>query len=267
MDIGASCINELPPYRRLLECGVAHLHAFEGDERQIAEIHRVFGDLVTVYPQFLFDGSEQTVYLATPESGMTSLLRPDDQALKFFNGFEDFGRIVDTERVSTARLDDVQGVPNIDFLKMDVQGAELTVLQHGRRVLSQAVAIQLEVSYIPLYENQPVFGEIDLWMRSQGFVPHCFLDVKRWSIAPTIRENNFRVPFNQLLESDILYVRNPMQVQQWSDEQVRKLAIIAHECLASVDLSIYLMLELVRRGQLDAGFQDAYLALINSPSH
>jgi hypothetical protein len=46
-------------------------------------------------------------------------------------------------------------------------------------------------------------------MRSKGFVPHCFVDIKRWSIAPTIRDNNFRVPFNQLLEADVVYIKDP----------------------------------------------------------
>jgi hypothetical protein len=47
-------------------------------------------------------------------------------------------------------------------------------------------------------------GIIDLELRSQGFIPHRFTDVKRWSITPTIRNNDPRLPFNQLLEADIV---------------------------------------------------------------
>ena len=74
------------------------------------------------------------------------------------------------------------------------------------------------------------------WMRRHGYVPHCFLDIKRWSIAPTIRNKNFRMPFNQLLESDIVYVRDPLRLDGLSDEQLRASALIAHHCLSSPDL-------------------------------
>ena len=61
------------------------------------------------------------------------------------------------------------------------------------------------MSYFSLYEGQPTFGEVDVYMRSIGYVPHQFLQVKRWSIAPTIFNGNFEKPGNQLLES-ILYI-------------------------------------------------------------
>ena len=81
--------------------------------------------------------------------------------------------------------------------------------------------MQLEVSYFPLYEDQPSFGEVDVYMRTIGFMPHCFSDVKRWSISPTIFNNNFRVPGNQLLESDIVYVKNPLKLAELSDIQLQ----------------------------------------------
>lgn len=265
LDVGAACIAEEPVYRRILNRNSAHLHAFEGDERQIASISKSYGDKVTIYRTFLYDGSEQTAYIAAEASGMTSLLPPKLAALKFFNGFEHFGTIHSKQQVATARLDDVPNLPLIDFVKMDIQGAELTVLKNGENSLSQCIAIQLEVSYIPLYEGQPCFGEIDIWMRSKGFVPHLLMDVKRWSIAPTIRNNDIRVPFNQLLESDIVYIRDPLEVKTWNIHQIKKLAVIAHEFFASIDLTIYLINELIRRDPAYSSLRQDYLLLANAP--
>ena len=129
MDVGASAIAEVPIYKTLLEKKLAHLNAFEGDPRQIEGIKKSYGEQATIYRDFLYDGSIQTIYLASSPSGMTSLLKPDVAALKFFNGFENFGHIENTEQVKTKKLDDVNGLPLIDFLKMDIQGAELTVLK------------------------------------------------------------------------------------------------------------------------------------------
>lgn len=261
MDVGASAIAEVPIYRPLLDAELAHLNAFEGDDRQIEGIKNAYGDHVTVYTDFLFDGSVQTLYLASAESGMTSLLKPDEVALRFFNGFEHFGHIEGTELVQTRRLDDVEGLPAVDFLKMDIQGAELTVLKNGVGKLANCLAVQLEVSYICLYEHQPTFGEVDVWMRSQGYQPHCFLDVKRWSIAPTIFDNNFRVPGNQLLESDIVYVKDPMRLERLDANQLAKFAALAHHALRSTDLCVHILLEMERRQLVEP---DAHLRYLES---
>lgn len=263
MDVGASCIAEIPVYKKLLDAHLAHLNAFEGDGRQIKKIQETFGDKVTIYNDFLSDGTEKTLYLATEASGMTSLLKPDLTALKFFNGFEHFGKIHKTEQIQTKRLDDVEGIHAIDMLKMDIQGSELSVLNNGLITLKDCLAIQLEISYICLYENQPTFGEVDIWMRGNGFAPHCFLDVKRWSITPTIKNNNFRVPFNQLLESDIVYIKNPLRLTELSSLQLKKMTLIAHYCFASYDLCVHLLLELISRGELDSHAHQQYLTTLN----
>lgn len=263
MDIGAACINEIPVYRKLLDQGIAHLNAFEGDARQIEQIRTTYGDRATVYPDFLGDGQDHILHLGPPANGMTSLLAPDPKVLKFFNGFEEIGAITGTETVQTKRLDDIAGLPQIDFIKLDIQGSELSVLQHGPRMLRSVLALQLEVSFIALYQDQPSFGEVDIWMRKQGFLPHCFVDVKKWSIAPTKRDGNPRRPFNQLMEADIVYIRDPFRLAELSEDQLRKQALIAHYCFASYDLCVYVMLELIRRGELAADAPQAYFDWVN----
>jgi len=260
LDVGAAAIdvNEVPIYRALIDLGIGKLHAFEGDPRQIANLVGIYGDQVSVFNEFLFDGTERDLYVAHPATGMTSLLRPSDKALKFFNGFEGFGEVCAVERVMTRRMDDVPGLPSLDFVKLDIQGAELTVLKNGSAKLRDCLAIQLEVSFVCLYENQPPFGELDLWMRSQGYLPHRFLDVKRWSIALTVFGGDFRAPGNQLLESDIVYIRNPLALEELSNLQLAKFAALSHYCFRSPDLCVHILLELVRRGELDGSVQEDY---------
>jgi len=195
---------------------------------------------------------------------MSSLLKPREAALNFFNGFNQFGRIESTQTVQTKRLDDVESLASIDFLKMDIQGAELTVLKNGREKLKDCLAIQLEVSYICLYEGQPSFGDVDVWMRSQGYVPHSFLDVKRWSITPTFFNNNFRVPGNQLLESDIVYIKDPLELDRLTNEHIIKLLAISHYCLKSYDLAVHLINHLKQKNVVPLGFHEHYLKLINN---
>ena len=259
LDIGAAGINELPIYTHLLNCGTAHLNTFEGDRRQHESIKERFGSDTTVFEEFLFDGTEQTVYMASPASGMTSLLKPNARTLEFFNGFTTFGEIHTRERVQTTRLDEVKNLPPIDFAKLDVQGSELTILQNGKVALQECLAVQLEVSFLCLYENQPSFGEIDHWMRDWGFVPHMFVDVKKWSISPTIFDGNFRIPQNQLLEADVIYIRDPREVDQLSDAQLRKLAVMSHFLMGSVDLCGHWIISLIQRDVLPKNSYARYL--------
>jgi FkbM family methyltransferase len=261
VDIGAAAISEFPPYKPLLDRGLARLSAVDGDDRQIPGMIQAFGPDTKVHPIVLADGMRHTLYLCAPKSGMSSILKPSARQLAFFNGFDQFGTVYREIEVETARLADVEGLDAIDFLKMDIQGAELMVLENAGAALDQCVAIQLEASFIALYEDQPTFGQIDQWMRAHGFHPHRFMDVKRWSIAPTIRGNDIYKPFNQLLECDIVYMRGLVDLTGLSDDQVRKMLLIAAYCYSGPDLMIHCGRELERRGLLQAGAAARLLAL------
>jgi FkbM family methyltransferase len=70
--------------------------------------------------------------------------------------------------VEQVRLDDmVDG--DIDILKLDLQGYELEALKGAERSLPSTKLILIEVEFVPLYENQPLFGDIDVFLRERGF--------------------------------------------------------------------------------------------------
>jgi FkbM family methyltransferase len=265
-DIGAALLAETPVYAPLvLEHPDAHLFSFDGDPRQIAALKARYGSKATVLEHYVGDGEAHTAYVCEETSGMTSLFKPSPRALSFFNGFEDFGRVLRTERVQTARLDSIAAIERIDFLKMDIQGSELSVLQNGTQTLRECLAIQLEVSFVGLYEGQPSFGDIDQWMRAHGYLPHTFVDVKRWSISPVVRNNNFRIPFNQLLEADAVYIKDPLALERYSDVQLKRQVLFADLFFDSPDLAVYCLRELTARGVLNQTALQHYFALLNEP--
>ena len=262
MDVGAANINETPIYSSLINNKIGNLNAFEGDERQIEKLKLKYKDSIKLFTEFLFDGSDQYLHLATPESGMTSLFKPNEKVLNFFNSFSHFGKINEIKKIKTSKLNDIEKLPLIDFAKFDIQGSELTVLKNGNLKLAKCLAIQVEVSFVCLYENQPTFGEVDLWMRESGYTPHRFIDIKRWSIAPTIFNDNPRVPGNQLLESDIIYIKDPFRTELLDNEQLKKLILLSHYCFKSYDLSVFFILELEKRKILEKDIFKNYIANI-----
>jgi len=58
----------------------------------------------------------------------------------------------------------------IDFVHLDVQGAELMVLKGARAHLNSIKAIWLEVSKVSLYKDQPLEREVFNFMGDNGFV-------------------------------------------------------------------------------------------------
>ena len=259
VDVGAAAIAEEPIYKNLVDSKIADLIAIDGDIRQKQKILNSYNGNVSVINEFISDGKDHNLYLCTKESGMTSLLKPDNNALSFFNGFDKFGEVIKTEKIKTKTLDNLENIGSIDFLKIDAQGSELNIISNGTKSLKNCLGLQLEVSYFCLYENQPSFGEIDVYLRGQGYIPHQFLKVKRWSIKPTIFNNNFRIPGNQLLESDIIYIKNPLKLNKIQDEELKKFALLSHHCFKSFDLCVYLILELEKRNLIEKNSHLEYL--------
>lgn len=58
---------------------------------------------------------------------------------------------------------------NIDFIHIDVQGAELMVLKAGESTLLKVKSIWLEVEKISLYEKQPLKDQVEIFLAKNGF--------------------------------------------------------------------------------------------------
>lgn len=78
----------------------------------------------------------------------------------------------ETALVATDTLDSFcerRGIRKIDFLHMDVQGAEHLVLVGASRMLSRTTAIWLEVTERALYQGQHTRAEIKAFLTKHGF--------------------------------------------------------------------------------------------------
>lgn len=55
------------------------------------------------------------------------------------------------------------------WMKLDTQGSELDILRGAIGNLSKVSMIDIEVEFNPLYVGQPVFSDVDQFLRAQGF--------------------------------------------------------------------------------------------------
>ncbi len=131
--------------------------------------------------------------------------------------------------------------------------------------LSRAVAIQTEVSFLPLHKDQPIYGEIDLELRRLGFVPHAFVHFNKRMIAPMFAPDFSAL--NQRFEADVVYVRDFTKPEAMDNEQLKHLAIVAHHCYASYDLALNCVHHLQERRAIKPDSVELYLGFVKTGSH
>jgi FkbM family methyltransferase len=99
----------------------------------------------------------------------SSSLLPPDKTLEAFTWLEFKEKI----KVNSSRLDLIlehEGISQIDFIHMDVQGAELLVLTGAGVRLDSIKNIWLEVEAIPLYRGQPIKKDIEAFLSAKGYI-------------------------------------------------------------------------------------------------
>jgi len=88
--------------------------------------------------------------------------------------------------VPVRTLDDICAeyqVDQIDVLKIDVQGYERQVIRGAERILRHTANIIVEVDFVPVYEGQALFDEIQSELRTRGFRMKCYLSEYRSKTA------------------------------------------------------------------------------------
>jgi FkbM family methyltransferase len=244
----------------MLSAGLCHVTGFEPQREPLLALQRACGPNELYLPYAVGDGNAHTLKLCRA-SGMTSLLEPDPTTLGLFPTLQSLGEVVERVPLATRRLDDISEIEHLDLLKIDIQGTELAVFRNARTKLAEAVAIQTEVSFMTWYQNQPLFGEVDLELRSQGFIPHCFAEVRGRAIGAFVVEGGARPRLTQLTEADIVYVRDFTHPDVMTGEQLKQLALIAHHCYGTFDLAYRCVALLEERHVVEIGSSRRYLAL------
>jgi FkbM family methyltransferase len=107
-----------------------------------------------------------TLYI-TRQPGCSSTLRPHAELCQRY----EYGpqlEVVATQSITLQRMDSVL-TTQPHMIKVDTQGTELHILQGAGRLLEGCLAVEAEVEFDQQYVDQPVFADVDAFMRSQGF--------------------------------------------------------------------------------------------------
>lgn len=130
------------------------------------------GDPAIYIPLALAAGAGAATLFLAREPGCSSLYRPLGHLAR---RLPELACITEVGRssVRTTTLDtwcDENDVTVVDMIKLDTQGSELGVLQGAERTLAHVQLLEIEVEFNPIYEGQPLFGDVDAYLRARGFV-------------------------------------------------------------------------------------------------
>jgi len=176
---------------------------------------------------------KQTLYV-TKDPGCSSLYPPNESYMERFNGYIDLIQLNRTIEVETTTLDTFcqsQNIKEIDFIHLDVQGGELSVLEGASEILDRSIlAVYSEVEFTDIYVNQPLFGDIDVFLRNKNFTLFDLIVSMGRAVRKTspITSPNRR---GSLVSADAFYLRDLMRpnlnTHLQTPERILKLACIA----------------------------------------
>ena len=72
------------------------------------------------------------------------------------------------------------GIERVDFLWMDIQGAELMALKGAGEALSRIKIIFSEVEFMEIHKDQPLFGDIKTYLNAHHFSLYDFANFGRY---------------------------------------------------------------------------------------
>lgn len=250
--MGANPVDDAAPYRALMEAGFAEVIGFEPQPDALARLLAQKGPHETYLPRALGDGEPACLHLYAG-SGFASLYPPDRGTVATVAGFSRPMRPRGTVPVETARLDDLDAVGPLDLLKIDVQGAELSVIANARAKLAEAVAVWTEVRFFPLYDGEPERWELEAELAAQGFRLYDYMSQQRFPLKSGVQKALGRGRAGQLIDGDALYLRDLRGIRDWTVAQCQALAMVGLGVAASDDLAAFAIAELERRGACAPG--------------
>ncbi|MBT9314583.1 FkbM family methyltransferase [Leptothoe spongobia] len=150
-----------------------------------------------VAPRFALANEDGELIINVSENSQSSsALNLEDIHIKHFPK----SAYISTEKVLMRRLDNLVRESFLSneksiFLKIDVQGFEDKVLEGSKRILDIVSGIQVELSMVPLYENEMPYQDMIRYLGALGY--------ELYALSPVVCEPES----GKILQMDGLFVR------------------------------------------------------------
>jgi FkbM family methyltransferase len=210
VDVGASNVSdkELPSYDALLTNNLARLTGFEPNPAELEKLTP--SDTRRYLPYAIGTGSTVPFHI-TQSPGFCSTLKPSPLLNAAIHSFGPLTEVLSVEKMKTRRLDDLDEISRVDFLKIDIQGGEVAAFKGGATKLTTLLCVQTEVAFVPIYEKQPLFAQQDAILQNFGLRFFGMTAIHRYAFEGAsrgIRKRSRRTDIGQWVDADAVYLRD-----------------------------------------------------------
>ncbi len=153
-----------------------------------------------IYPIALWSTTQKIKVHLCKKPEVSSCYEPNMEILQRYPNAKRFD-VMQRVELDARSLDDLNLV-SADFIKIDIQGAELDALQGAVSTLRSVFGIELEVEFLNLYKGQPLFGDLNAFLTMQGFEFVDFTNLCRWGRSK-------RNTYGQCVFGDALFLKSP----------------------------------------------------------
>jgi FkbM family methyltransferase len=177
-------------------CGVRAAILIEAQPKRAASLRDRFPQARFNIVEAAVCASEGTIELEINEfDATTSILKAKRGAPELSTVNVTLRETVKCRATTIDTVTDEFRYPQIDLLKLDIQGAELLALKGALNTVARTSLIWTEVSFKELYQDSCLFQSVYDWLSGHGFA--------LIEIAP-----EFRSASGELLQANVLFAKN-----------------------------------------------------------
>ena len=230
IEIGAIQIqDQKEPFYELLDYfPSSKIIGFELEKEVCEKMNLNSREGVKYYPYALGKANEKRKLYITKHPMCCSLYKPNEELIKLYNNFE-VAYLKEETDIDTISLDyflDKHKIGNIDFIKIDVQGAELDIFQGASKALKDVLKIVCEVEFVPHYQNQPLFSDVCNHLIKHDLMFNKFLGLSGRALKPIMLNNDPNLA-SQHIWSDAVFIYHIQKIKNLTDEQILKLSLLS----------------------------------------
>ena len=151
----------------------------------------------------------------------------------------------------------INNINEVDFIKIDTQGYALPILRGYANNFDSVIGLEIEVEFEPMYEGQPLFSDVDNFVKDKGF---SLVDLKRyyWKRQNNVNTGNSK---GQMIFGDALYFKSPEQILLMPNSSQEKIirCIFIYLSYGYVDLAQTLLKNATNKELLSEEIHDLLL--------
>ena len=193
------------------------LFLVEPDKEEAKKLKQTYNsDNIRVLPYALWSSDKVLKLNLTKSRGASSVYESN---IDFLNQFPESSRFdiekkINIEATTIDNLSLSKEIDSIDFTKIDTQGAELDILKGGKDFfMKNILGLEVEIEFCELYKNQPLFGDVDRFVREELGLELWDINKSNWNFKAAHKKT--KSGKGKVIFGDALYFRPINNLKPW----------------------------------------------------